>query len=667
MADIIDLVSSPSPPPTEKPPQQRNATATTNFANPVQPSSRLLSPDDIESALLAFDDEIDKPTKRRKLSNEANAKEKPREATTKPPTTKSKSLFTFSDEDAPPSPVSKPTSRVNSNNYERKGAAKAWDGEESDPIVFTSSAPDLRDVVSGLDNRGGCESQPTITISDDEEDLGKRGDGRKGREDIEEFSDPFQLPDLDDLLMDMSDEEKGRSAKTSQGLSEKTSSLLASLEARPEASPGVRNGRPRNGKGKSGSIPDENDSDDLIEPRPKPKKPAKAPTADKETKAQERAAAKAQRDHERKLEKEGKQKQKALEKEGKAREKQLASDVAVANKLKVHKKDSTPEMIIDMASSLEGTSVGNQSKEFMNRLGVDCNFFSSTVPNIVKWRRKKTAIFNEALGHWEPCRLFIQEEGHVLCLVTAQDFADMVLTPPGSAGATESLEEHVLRIKDAYPDCKTIYLIEALTPWMRKNRNARNRAYQAEVRRQMEDEISAEMNLPQPSRRRPETTATVDDDTIEDALLRLQIVHDCLIHHTNAAPESAEWIKNFTEHVSTVPYRRERMENNDSAFCMDVGQVKTGDDKADTFVKMLQEVNRITASMAYGIVARYPSVTDLIRAMRRHGPGLLEDVKVRYPIVYTAFMHAAVLYIPGIICDRKLQICLTIKPICSMV
>jgi hypothetical protein len=35
----------------------------------------------------------------------------------------------------------------------------------------------------------------------------------------------------------------------------------------------------------------------------------------------------------------------------------------------------------------------------------------------------------------------------------------------------------------AYPDCKPIYLIEGLTALMRKNTNARNRAFQAEVLR----------------------------------------------------------------------------------------------------------------------------------------------------------------------------------------
>jgi len=68
----------------------------------------------------------------------------------------------------------------------------------------------------------------------------------------------------------------------------------------------------------------------------------------------------------------------------------------------------------------------------------------------------------------------------------------------------------------------------------------------------------------------------------------------------------------------------------DNAFCMDVGQVKTGDDKDDTYVKMLQEVVRVTAPIAYGIAAQYPNVVDLVQGFRSEGPTVLEDLKVEY-------------------------------------
>ena len=62
---------------------------------------------------------------------------------------------------------------------------------------------------------------------------------------------------------------------------------------------------------------------------------------------------------------------------------------------------------------------------------------------------------------------------------------------------------------------------------------------------------------------------------------------------------------------------------------MDVGQFKSGDDKDDTFIKMLQEIVRVTASIAYGIAAEYPNVVSLVAAFKEHGPLVLEDLKVR--------------------------------------
>ena len=65
----------------------------------------------------------------------------------------------------------------------------------------------------------------------------------------------------------------------------------------------------------------------------------------------------------------------------------------------------------------------------------------------------------------------------------------------------------------------------------------------------------------------------------------------------------------------------------DTAFCMESGQVKTGADPADTFIKMLQEVNRITAPIAYGITAEYPTVQKLVKGFEEDGKDMLQSLK----------------------------------------
>lgn len=61
---------------------------------------------------------------------------------------------------------------------------------------------------------------------------------------------------------------------------------------------------------------------------------------------------------------------------------------------------------------------------------------------------------------------------------------------------------------------------------------------------------------------------------------------------------------------------------------MEVGQVKSGENKDDTYIRMLQEIMRVTPSVAYGIAAEYPSVIALVHGLRKHGRLALEDLRV---------------------------------------
>ncbi|GCB19108.1 crossover junction endonuclease eme1 [Aspergillus awamori] len=594
MPEVIDLLSSTPPPPLER--REQLSIRRAHSHPPVVPASDSIFSDEIDLSAFTYDNPIEQPAKRRRLSHEITpAKDVPL-----PPA--KNSLFLFSDDDI-----------ILSSDGPAPTKPPAWNGE-SDPIVFTSSAPE---PTHNLPVRPAISSRAVNTISLDDDDAGNssntRSNNRPRREAIQVSSDQLDFPDVDDLL-DVAQRVEANA------FSSRTANVLATLEDRSRGSNGESASRSSRGRRT------QDQSDDIeVEEMPPPRKPqrkaTKVTSEEKEAKAREREAAKAQRERDKQLEKERKQKAK----EDKAREKQLAADIAEVNKLKVDKKDSTHEMLIDLASTFTDTSLGNQTSELMRLLKVDLSFFPSTIPNIVKWRRKVRATYNDSLGHWEPCALHIRdEEEHVLCLIAAQDFINMIVAPTTEPRIT--INDHVERLKLAYPKSRPIYLIEGLTSLMRKNNNAQNRAYQAAVRRQYEDSSARP-----PTRRKqqqPETVTPIDSDTVEDALLDLQVTHSCLIHHTSSPAESAEWIKNFTEYISTVPYRRERMDLNDSAFCMDVGQVKPGENRSDAFVKMLQEVNRVTASMAYGIATQYPSAMDLVNAMRKHGPGLLEDVKV---------------------------------------
>ncbi|KAH8696349.1 hypothetical protein BGW36DRAFT_297637 [Talaromyces proteolyticus] len=634
MPVVIDLIDSSSPPPSTQPRPLgvRRSPATR------PPSSPNFLSDNFDSSVFVYDDPGQKQqqnerfAKTRRITPELDDKfQLPNDS----------SLFTFSDDihvNSPalpplPPPLQSSVSRNNDRSAQKDiptGKTCHWDGYESDPVVFTSSAPERTTATERQKSRiAKNKTTATITIDDDG---------------IEEFSDPFVWRDegSDKILDDPRQKQQWRRQPAlKRGYSDRTASLLASLSDNIGKAGSTSSEKPRigsRGLKRRDNFDLDLVSDILEEPEKatKPKRKPKLNLNEKEARAKERAAAKARLEREKEAEKE----RKRLQKEEKAKEKQLAADIAEVNKLKTHKKETVAEIIVDMSTTFEETGVGNQVAEYMKHLGVDYTFFQSTIPNVVKWRRKKNANYNEEAGFWEPCPVYVASENYVLSTLSAQEFVDM-LVDPSSGDATEdseTLEHHVLKLKSAYSNCKLIYLINGLSAWIRKNQNSRNRAFQAEVLRQVNDADmlgdAHQNNKDHGNKRRrkktkkPEDSPPVDDDIIEDALLQLQVTHNCIIYHTTTSTETAEWIKNFSEHISTVPYRHAQMAQHDgAAFCMETGQVKTGEDKLDTFVKMLQEINRVTAPMAYGIIAKYPSVVDLLKGMKHHGPTLLEDVR----------------------------------------
>lgn len=81
------------------------------------------------------------------------------------------------------------------------------------------------------------------------------------------------------------------------------------------------------------------------------------------------------------------------------------------------------------------------------------------------------------------------------------------------------------------------------------------------------------------------------------------------------------------ESILILNHLRLREQTLDTTFCMEAGQVKSGDSPADTFVKMLQEMTQITAAVAYGIAADFPTVRELAEGLERDGPLALQDCK----------------------------------------
>ncbi|KAI0843622.1 hypothetical protein F5Y06DRAFT_255379 [Hypoxylon sp. FL0890] len=360
-------------------------------------------------------------------------------------------------------------------------------------------------------------------------------------------------------------------------------------------------------------------------PRKKPTAAAKRAVAKKAAEpkktGEEKEQEKRKKAEAREAEKERKRIEKERAKEQRAVEKQKEKALAEVNKLKTDRKVAVPEMIVDLSSTLN-VGVKAQIEKLLGEMDVQFEYWESRIDNVVKWRRKVTSKYNEELELWEPIPMHIRPEEHVMVIVEAAEFVKLVLGPEG-----QDLEAHVLKMKTNHPNNTLIYLIEGLIPWMRKNKNIQNRRFASAVRAlDVNNDGSA---VPSSQRRRNNNAQQeyIDEDIVEDALLSLQVVHGAFIHHTNLQVETAQWVAVFTQHISTIPYRRARDAAADAGFCMEAGQVRTGEDAKDTYVRMLQEVTRVTAPIAYGIAAKYGTVSELVRGLEREGPLALENCR----------------------------------------
>ena len=465
---------------------------------------------------------------------------------------------------------------------------------DSDPIAFTSS-PDFAQMEKDRRKRHEQALSKAKQLSDVDEPAGpsKVSTALKALD-----SDSDELPELPSL------------GGASRALSRTTSDISHLNTSRSAAAPRFKP------LARSKSMADHS---------VKPKKRVPKTDDEKAAEAAEKAAAK-----------EAEAERKRLLREEKAREKVIAQDLAKVNMLKTDKKKSTPEMIVlfpqEMDKKLKETAEGFLAKlsvEYRNWAGAGATpgeiAGSGMVKNVVRWKRKVDAVHNEREDIWEPVPRRIENEKHVLVHLLAKEFVELATTD-----GHEDLNQHAVKLKSRFCDHKVIYLIEGLTSWQKKNANLRNRQFAAAVRAQSdsaEAPTSSQTTTSSRGRKKKPPPEYIPDDLIEDALLSLQIRHKVLIHHTASLVESAEWISIFTQHISTIPYRLQKM-NLDTSFCMESGQVRAGEDARDTFVKLLCEMRGVTASVGWGVEAEIGGgLKQLVERFRKEGKEALAQAK----------------------------------------
>ncbi|KAJ4387038.1 hypothetical protein N0V85_007801 [Neurospora sp. IMI 360204] len=341
--------------------------------------------------------------------------------------------------------------------------------------------------------------------------------------------------------------------------------------------------------------------------------------------AEERAREREDTALEKKAAAERKKQEKERERQQKAEEKQRAAARAEANKLKIRKETATPEMIVDLPSSLD-QAAKIKAEEFLKKIDVkEINTWTSPVDNVVRWRRVVKARYNEERHHYDPIPETIETEKFSLVILPAAEFAKLAMGAEG-----HNLEAHVLKMQRHFPGHQTIYLIEGLKQLLSKNRNKRNNDFASAVRSRLaENESATASSSRRTTSKKNDPPVAINESLIDTALLQLQLLYSMQIRETTCPQETSHQLQLFTQQLAIAPYKRRHEDYlmKSAGFCMDSGQVRTAIGPEEAYVRMLQEVSRITAPMAMGIANEYPSVGRLVKALEGGGPGTLEDVR----------------------------------------
>ncbi|CAK7274408.1 hypothetical protein SEPCBS119000_006154 [Sporothrix epigloea] len=374
------------------------------------------------------------------------------------------------------------------------------------------------------------------------------------------------------------------------------------------------------------------------------------------------AAEKAQRQKDKEVERERRAREKEVDKERRKiasdqakdkKAKERAETVAFnnANKSRVDKAVAAPEMIVRLPASMS-----EATRDVIESMLTDADISHETwssipLPNVVTWQRKVSNEYLPDLGHWVPVPTRIVDEAYALVILRSEDFVNLVVAGQDDdpdahhAAGGHNLTSHVAAMKNTFAGNTIVYLLEGLQAWRNKKRITRNRQFVAAVQRNGNEATSSTERQEGPIRpsqrlgRRGQKQAPpdIDEALVDESLLDLQMDHNydggdnggtILVHETSSALDTARWIHVFTEQIATGRYRqqKETLYAAAASFCMDSGQITTGDDPQNLYALILQQVARVTEPVALGIAARFDDIPRLVRGFEEEGPLALEAI-----------------------------------------
>ncbi|SNX84701.1 uncharacterized protein MEPE_03410 [Melanopsichium pennsylvanicum] len=334
-----------------------------------------------------------------------------------------------------------------------------------------------------------------------------------------------------------------------------------------------------------------------------------------------------------------------------------------ANRLRTSKSDTMRELIVDLdrmlftsGSPLSGCE-GSVKARFEEE-GAAVHMCDGVVaPPMIRFRRKVKAEWDAERRYWKPLdREEVRRETVSIVYVDAKDVVRVVQEDTGNQGGLErwygDLKRRLKVLNVGAKGDEQVFLIcQGLVKYYNRIRKSENRAYTARIRQQLaenqpaadaaadDDEVS-EM-IPKVASRRKGAETVVDpvpatdippQAMVERALLQLKLIHRCYVIHAASLVDGVEWLHQLTSDLSLKPYKSLR--DTHLSFAVHTGRNTTSSSSAAIYTMMLQQIPRVTPSIAKSITTIYPSLSALVKAYKRckdekEEKGLLSGVQVQ--------------------------------------
>ncbi|KAI9254573.1 hypothetical protein BDA99DRAFT_161168 [Phascolomyces articulosus] len=330
-------------------------------------------------------------------------------------------------------------------------------------------------------------------------------------------------------------------------------------------------------------------------------------------------------------------------KEEKKAEKERKKLLEHANRLRVNRNELLSEMILDVRPEFACSPRGQLLKQVVTEKEAEFHA-SDTGLHTITWRRRCMAQWDEEKGVFLPYpdqKPRIIKESYVLLFMDMPQLCALI--------SSQDMNSQIDRIQSrAGEDAKIILMTEGLETYYKKKNVLVQRDFNKVVLENLSQQQEQTSNgSSTPSKKRTTTGSSKSNDPIveaartgprkvemEEKLTYLQMMKNIRLVPTVDLADTVDWIVALTADIANAMYKHRNFK-----YFKHQGPAKSGVDAADSWSKMLQEIQLCTPAVADAVISKYPNLSSLHRAYQcvglddRDKEKLLAELEVERSVI----------------------------------